>query len=84
MTAEEAISLGKAKFTEWTKTAPPKELRRVFSICALSTHSQHWEVVKLELEARRHRVVVWGLIVMIVTALLAAIAAWPVIRAWFP
>ena len=82
MTAEEAIKLDKPKFVEWTRAAPKSELERVFSVCALSTHSQHWTVVQLELETRRHRVVVWSLIVMIVTAILAAIAAFPVLRSW--
>ncbi len=34
--------------------------------------------------AAPHAVFWWSLVVMVVTMLLAAIAAWPVIRSWFP
>jgi hypothetical protein len=63
MTAEGAIKLDMAKFIAWTKTAKQKELKRV---CAVSTHSQHWEVVRLELGERDQNV----LILLFVSALL--------------
>ena len=38
----------------------------------------------IERLATPHQVFWWSLVVMIVTMILAAIAAWPVIRSWFP
>jgi len=65
MTAENAIKLDMANFIAWTKTAKRKELQRVFSVCAVS-HSQHLEVVRLELGERDQNV----LILLFVSALL--------------
>ena len=58
MTAENAIKLDMANFIAWTKTAKRKELQRVSSVCDVSTHSQYWEVVRLELWGRDQNVLI--------------------------
>lgn len=78
MTAEEAIKLDEPKFIEWAHSAPTTELKRVFSVCALSTHSQQWEVARLELEERRHLELLrphWVLWATLVAGTIAALAA---------
>jgi len=70
------------------------ELKDEYLSLVLAQHSQrrfvederqrHAERIEAAVVARRHRVFSWSLVVMIVTMIFAAIAAWPVIRSWFP